>query len=90
MKAIKVSELKAHLSQYLRRVRKGERIVVMDRSEPIAELIPLKAGPKTVFERLAREGRVKLGTQDRSKLVFLKMRKLPVAEALAATQAEVL
>ena len=90
MKAIRVSELKTHLSHYLRRVRKGERIVVMDRKEPIAEIVPLKPSPKSVFERLAREGKIKLGTQDRSKLVFPKMRKLPVDEALKAVHEEYL
>jgi antitoxin (DNA-binding transcriptional repressor) of toxin-antitoxin stability system len=41
MKAIKVTELKAHLSRYLRLASRGTRIVVQDRDEPIAELGPL-------------------------------------------------
>ncbi len=40
MKTISVTELKAHLSRELRRVRRGERIVVTDRDHAIAELIP--------------------------------------------------
>ncbi len=40
MKEAEVSELKAHLSEYLARVRKGETIVVYDRKTPIARLIP--------------------------------------------------
>ena len=88
MKTIMISELKTHLSQYLRRVRKGERLVVMDRKEPIAEIIPLRATAKSVFERLANEGRLKLGTQDRSRLKFPKMKRLPYLEALDAVQAD--
>lgn len=34
-------ELKTRLGRYLRRVRRGARLVVTDRGEPIAELRPL-------------------------------------------------
>jgi antitoxin (DNA-binding transcriptional repressor) of toxin-antitoxin stability system len=64
MKAIKVTELKAHLSKYLRHASRGGRIVVKDRDEPIAELGPPRAAPTSWPERLAREGRLQLGTQD--------------------------
>ena len=59
MKAVKISELKTHLSAYLRRVRKGEHILVMDRDEPIAEIspAPARAGERA-FERLVREGKI--------------------------------
>jgi prevent-host-death family protein len=36
-----VRELRQNLSVYLRRVAKGERFVVTDRREPVAELVPL-------------------------------------------------
>ncbi len=88
MKTVRISDLKTNLSQYLRRVRRGEHLVVMDRNEPIAELIPLKPGSTSVFQRLAREGRLTLGTQDRSKLRFPRMKKLAVNEAIEAVQAE--
>src|SRR5438445_8265744 len=66
--SVKTAQLKAHLSQYLRRVRKGERLVVLDRDTPIAEILPLPQAPEDIFARLAREGRCRLGTQRRSKL----------------------
>ena len=34
------ADLRRHLSRYLKRVRRGERIVVTDRGEPIAEMVP--------------------------------------------------
>ena len=37
---VKIAHLKAHLSQYLRSVRKGHEIVVKDRETPIARLVP--------------------------------------------------
>ena len=64
MKSIKVSELKAHLSRYLRMASRGARIVVKDREEPIAQLGPPEGEPTTWRERLARDGRLRLGTQD--------------------------
>ncbi len=64
MKVTSVSELKAHLSQYLRRVRDGERILILARDEPIAELGPAPGEAKSGWERLARAGRARLGSQD--------------------------
>jgi len=42
MESIKISELKAKLSAILKRVRKGERFAVMDRSHPVAVLMTLE------------------------------------------------
>jgi prevent-host-death family protein len=50
MKA-KVSELKARLSSYLVRVRRGETIVVCDRSTPIARLVPYEDRPSGLVIR---------------------------------------
>lgn len=41
VKTMNISALKAHLSDALRSVRRGERIVVLDRDTPIAEVIPI-------------------------------------------------
>jgi prevent-host-death family protein len=50
MKSAKVSELKARLSFYLAAVRRGETVVVYDRSTPVARVVPyeLKADDLTV------------------------------------------
>ena len=64
MKAISVSELKAHLSRYLRLAAGGARIVVKDRDDPIAQIGPLDAPPVGWHDRLAREGRLRRGSQD--------------------------
>lgn len=36
MRRVKISELKAHLSEYLRAAQRGEQILVCDRDTPIA------------------------------------------------------
>lgn len=63
MKTIKVTELKAHLSRYLRQASRGSRIVVTDRDEPIAQLGPLDREAVQWRDRLAREGRLRPGSQ---------------------------
>ena len=42
MTRVGVRALKDHLSQYLKRVSEGERIVVTDRGEPLAALTPVE------------------------------------------------
>lgn len=42
MGEIGIKVLKDHLSEYLRRARGGERIVVTDRGAPVAVLAPLE------------------------------------------------
>lgn len=38
-----IAELKAHLSDYIARAKAGERIIVCDRTTPVAELRALSA-----------------------------------------------
>lgn len=81
MKAINVSELKAHLSKYLRLASRGARIIVKDRDEPIAQLGPPQAEALSWRDRLAREGRLRLGTQDWSKLRISGLDRRPDIQA---------
>jgi prevent-host-death family protein len=55
--SVGVAELRQNLSKYLRRVSRGERLVVTDRNRPVAELGPAPTtGPD--LDRLIAEGRV--------------------------------
>lgn len=61
MTRVGTAELKNRLSHYLRQVREGRTVVVMDRNEPVARLEPIAkpGGPATEHEvllQLAREG----------------------------------
>jgi prevent-host-death family protein len=51
-----VAELRQNLSKYLRRVARGERLVVTDRNRPVAELGPVSRGG--TLDRLIAEGKV--------------------------------
>jgi prevent-host-death family protein len=42
MKAVRIAELKARLSEYLRVVRRGETIAVLDRDTPVAQIVPIR------------------------------------------------
>lgn len=53
-----IRELRQNLSVYVDRVREGERFIVTDHNEPVAELGPVVLDPK---ERRWRELVVKLG-----------------------------
>ncbi len=44
MKEVKIAELKAHLSEHLRAVRRGHSVTVLDREQPIARIIPYAGG----------------------------------------------
>jgi antitoxin (DNA-binding transcriptional repressor) of toxin-antitoxin stability system len=68
MKSINVTELKAHLSRYLRLASRGTRIVVRDRDEPIAQIGPPDSGARDWRDRLARVGRIRPGMQDWGRL----------------------
>jgi prevent-host-death family protein len=51
---VAVSDLRAHLSEWLERARKGEELVVTDRGVPVARLLGITA--TATLERLAAEG----------------------------------
>jgi prevent-host-death family protein len=42
MKQVRIAELKARLSEYLRVVRAGETIAVLDRDTPVAQIVPVR------------------------------------------------
>ena len=69
MKSVGIRELKNRLSDYVRQVRSGERILITDRGEVVAEINP--PGRDTMDEtfppglvELARKGQLTLGRKD--------------------------
>jgi len=48
---VRIAELKSRLSEYLRRVRRGARITVLDRDTPVARLEPVAPGPAPLVVR---------------------------------------
>jgi antitoxin (DNA-binding transcriptional repressor) of toxin-antitoxin stability system len=87
MKAINVTELKANLSKYLRMASRGSRILVKDRDEPIAQIGPPEADAVSWRDRLARDGRLRLGTQDWRRLEISRLdRPIDIQASLEAVR----
>ena len=62
MSTVGIRELRDHLSQYLRRVREGELLVITDHGKPVGELRPAEIGGSVQRARLlARQGVVRWG-----------------------------
>jgi prevent-host-death family protein len=57
MRTVKISELKSHLSAHLQRVRDGEEVLVCDRNDPVARIVPVRPEDYAEQElRLAERG----------------------------------
>jgi prevent-host-death family protein len=46
MRRVGIAELKSHLSEYLRAVRRGQTITIFDRETPVAQIVPVPPRPK--------------------------------------------
>jgi prevent-host-death family protein len=61
METVRVAELKAKLSEYLRRVRRGHPVTVLDRETPIARIVPYARDPGALSIRRPAPGAGKPG-----------------------------
>jgi prevent-host-death family protein len=81
-----VRDLKNRLSEYLRRVKRGERVVITDRGRPVAEIAPIEDAQLTPEQRLARlaeQGEITLGAhRGLARLRPARVRGRPVSETL--------
>jgi len=78
-------ELKTGLGTYLNRVRRGERLIVTDRQQPVAELRRIEVAPVSRTGRLARLAALGCITPPSRRLVpFLPIRVMggPVSVTL--------
>ncbi len=57
MSRVGVADLKAHLSQHLRRVRSGRTLTILDRNTPVALLVPYDAEKPLEVRRAVRKPR---------------------------------
>jgi prevent-host-death family protein len=69
MKSVGLRELKNKLSEYVREVRSGESVLVTDRGEVVAELLPAgpgldETGVPSGLRALARSGQLTLGASN--------------------------
>jgi prevent-host-death family protein len=55
MSKVGIADLKAHLSQHLRRVRSGRTITILDRDTPVAQIVPYDAERPLEVRRASRK-----------------------------------
>jgi prevent-host-death family protein len=79
--SVGIKELKAHLSEFVERARRGSRIVVTDRGEPVAELIPLSPDRQTLAH-LAAAGKLRWSGGKPKGLRGLTAQGEPVSETV--------
>lgn len=58
MKSVRIADLKARLSEFLRAVRGGDSLIVLDRTTPIAKIVPYASASEPLTVRPPR-GRYK-------------------------------
>ncbi len=79
MKKANIAELKNRLSHYLARVKRGETVLVMERSRPVARIVPTALPSRMSTDeleawlrRLEADGVLRLGARPSSTSAVLK------------------
>ena len=91
MSTVSISELKANLSRYLREVRRGGEVQVLDRGAPVARLVPAAAtDDEGIRERLIGTGLLRPGNGAAAAILDEPTLVLPVSvsEALIEDRAD--
>jgi prevent-host-death family protein len=57
MSTVRIADLKAHLSQHLRKVRAGGTLTVLDRDTPVARIVPYDAETPLQIRKATRRPR---------------------------------
>ena len=55
MSKVGIADLKAHLSQHLRKVRRGRSLTVLDRDTPVARIVPYESETPLEVRRATRK-----------------------------------
>ena len=80
MTTVSISDLKANLSRYLREVRRGGEVQVLDRGEPVARLVPVTASDgEGIRERLVAAGLLRPGNGEAAAVLESPPLPLPVS-----------
>ena len=88
MSTVGVRELKNKLTQYLRRTKQGEELIVTERGKPIAIIQPIHSAGAVVsleakLARLAAQGRLSLPTRKPLKKIRpLKISGPPISQTI--------
>ena len=80
MTTVSISDLKANLSRYLREVRRGGEVQILDRGAPVARLVPATASDdEGIRERLVATGLLRPGKGGAASVLESPPLTLPVS-----------
>lgn len=88
MSIVGVRELKSHLTQYLRKTKAGEEVIITERGMPIAVIHPAKKAlpsksSASKLAELAKEGKISLPQQKfLLKIPIIKISGSPISETV--------
>ena len=86
MTTVSITDLKANLSRYIREVRHGGEIQVLDRGTPVARLTPPLASGDNLRNSLIRAGLLRPGKGRASAILEEPPLELPVGLSAAITE----
>ena len=86
MEKATISELKNRLSAYIKKVRAGQTVLILDRDQPVARLERVESAPHAE-DRLARLERAGLLRRARSSLPLDALRSAPAQPGASLLQA---
>ena len=81
MATVGIKDLKSHLSEYIAKAHRGERVVITDRGREVAGLGPV-SGDRQALNALAEAGRLQWGGGKPKGLKGIKARGKSVADAV--------
>ncbi len=81
MKTVGIKQLKAHLSHYVRKAQRGERVIITERGKEVAELVPLSAEREGVL-LLSSQGTLKWSGGKPAGLGGVAVRGKPLSETV--------
>ncbi len=86
MTIVSISDLKANLSRYIREVRRGGEVQVLDRGTPVARLMPPVAAGGSLREALVKTGLLRPGTGNATAILDESPISLPTSLLAALTE----
>lgn len=87
MRIASLPEFKANLSRFVREVRRGGEVQILDRGTPVARLVPpVATDTREVRERLASQGMLRLGEGGAASILDEPPLALPVSISKALAE----
>jgi prevent-host-death family protein len=83
---VRIADLKAHLSEYVRAAQRGDEIIVKDRDTPVARLVPVSE-VKWPFRTIPARRRVR-GTHEMRRVRLRSLKPRDVEKALQEVREE--